>query len=74
MFSMTTMASSTTRPVARVRPKSVSVLIEKPKSLTKAKVPMSETGMVTRGDERAAPALQEQEDDQDDEDDGLDRA
>jgi len=48
MFSMTTMASSTTRPVARVMPNSVSVLMEKPSSLTKANVPMSETGMVTR--------------------------
>ena len=45
-FSMTTMASSTTRPVANVRPKSVSVLSEKPKALTKAKVPMSDTGSV----------------------------
>ena len=46
MFSTTTMASSTTRPVASVRPKSVSVLIEKPKSFTKANVPMSDTGKV----------------------------
>ena len=48
-FSMTTMASSTTRPVASVMPKSVSELMEKPKSLMKAKVPISETGMVTAG-------------------------
>ena len=48
-FSMTTMASSTTRPVARVMPKRVSELMEKPKILMKAKVPMSETGMVTAG-------------------------
>ncbi len=48
-FSMTTMASSTTSPVARVMPKSVSELMEKPKILMKAKVPMSETGMVTAG-------------------------
>ncbi len=47
--SMTTMASSTTRPVARVMPKRVSELMEKPKILMKAKVPMSETGMVTAG-------------------------
>src|SRR5438093_1306849 len=46
---MTTMASSTTRPVARVMPKSVSELMLKPKILMKAKVPMSETGMVTAG-------------------------
>jgi hypothetical protein len=46
---MTTIASSTTRPVARVRPKRVSVLIEKPKILTNANVPRSETGMVMAG-------------------------
>ena len=49
MFSMTTIASSTTSPVASVSPKRVSVLIEKPKSFTKAKVPSSETGMVMAG-------------------------
>ena len=43
------MASSTTRPVARVMPKSVSVLMEKLKSLTKANAPISETGMVIAG-------------------------
>ena len=48
-FSMTTMASSTTRPVASVMPKRVSELMEKPKTLMKAKVPISETGMVTAG-------------------------
>ena len=73
MFSITTIASSTTMPVARMMPKSVSVLIEKPSSLTNANAPISETGMVMRRDERAAPALQEQEDHQDDEDDGLDQ-
>src|SRR5205807_10503188 len=46
---MTTMASSTTRPVARVIPKRVSELIEKPKILIKANVPMSDTGIVTAG-------------------------
>ena len=68
-FSMTTMASSTTRPVARVIPKSVRVLIEKPKSLTKAKVPMSETGIVIAGISVLRQSLQEEEDDQDDDDD-----
>ena len=48
-FSMTTMASSTTSPVASVMPNSVSELMEKPKILMKAKVPISETGMVTAG-------------------------
>ena len=49
MFSMTTMASSTTMPVARTMPNRVRVLIEKSKSLMKAKVPMSDTGMVMAG-------------------------
>ena len=49
MFSMTTMASSTTSPVASVIPNRVRVLMENPSSLTKAKVPISETGMVTAG-------------------------
>ncbi len=49
MFSSTTIASSTTKPVASVRPKSVSVLIEKPRSFIAAKVPISETGIVIDG-------------------------
>ena len=49
MFSITTIASSTTMPVARMMPKSVSVLIEKPISLTNANVPISDTGMVIAG-------------------------
>src|SRR3972149_1621801 len=49
MFSITTIASSTTRPVASTMPKRVSVLIEKPSSFTKAKVPISETGIVAAG-------------------------
>ena len=49
MFSITTIASSTTMPVARTMPNSVSVLIEKPSSFTNAKVPTSETGIVTVG-------------------------
>src|SRR6185312_4443012 len=48
-FSITTMASSTTNPVARVMPNSVSVLIENPSALTKMKVPTRETGIVTAG-------------------------
>src|ERR1700742_2505772 len=48
-FSMTTIASSTTSPVASVIPNSVSVLIENPNSLTKMKVPISETGIVIAG-------------------------
>ena len=49
MFSITTIASSTTMPVASTIPNSVSVLIENPNSLTNANVPISETGMVMAG-------------------------
>ena len=49
MFSITTIASSTTSPVASTIAKSVSVLIEKPNSLTKVKVPISDTGIVAVG-------------------------
>ena len=49
MFSITTIASSTTMPVARMMPKSVRVLIEKPISLVNANAPISDTGMVTAG-------------------------
>ena len=49
MFSITTIASSTTMPVASTMPNSVSVLIEKPNSFTNANVPMSDTGIVSAG-------------------------
>ncbi len=49
MFSITTIASSTTMPVARMIPKSVSVLMEKSITLAKANAPMSETGIVMVG-------------------------
>ncbi len=55
MFSITTMASSTTRPVARVSPNRVRVLIENPKAATKAKVPTSDTGRVTATITRLRP-------------------
>ena len=48
-FSITTIASSTTSPVASVIPKSVSELMEKSKSRMKANVPISETGIVMAG-------------------------
>src|ERR1700742_2681798 len=48
-FSITTIASSTTSPVANVMPNSVRVLIENPSSLTKMNVPMSDTGIVIAG-------------------------
>ena len=49
IFSITTIASSTTMPVARMIPKSVRVLMEKPISFTNANAPMSETGIVIAG-------------------------
>ncbi len=49
MFSMTTMASSTTRPAASVNPKSVIVLIVNPKIFITKNVPISETGIVAAG-------------------------
>ena len=42
-------ASSTTRPMARTSPQSVSVLIEKPKAAIIAKVATSETGIAIIG-------------------------
>ena len=48
-FSITTIASSTTKPVASVIPNNVSVLIEKPNAFTKMNVPTSETGIVIAG-------------------------
>ena len=49
MFSMTTMASSTTRPVARTSASSVMMLIEKPTSHIAASVPISAIGTVMAG-------------------------
>ena len=47
--STTTMASSTTRPMASTSPKRDSVLMEKPSRGNTAKVPMSETGTAIMG-------------------------
>ena len=48
-FSTTTIASSTTMPIASTRPKSDSVLSEKPSPSITANVPTSETGTATSG-------------------------
>ena len=48
-FSTTTIASSTTMPMASTSPNSVSVLIEKPSSSSSAKVPMIDTGTASNG-------------------------
>src|SRR6516164_3413228 len=68
--STTTMASSTTRPMASTRPKSESVLIEKPSS-EHGEGADERHGHREQGDQRGAPALQEDEDDDDDEGEGL---
>ncbi|MCY1529078.1 hypothetical protein D9M68_642060 [compost metagenome] len=49
MFSSTTIASSTTRPMASTMASRVSVLIEKPNRYISAQAPTSDTGMVTMG-------------------------
>ena len=49
MFSTTTMASSTTRPIASTIASSVNRLIEKPQASIRAAVPISDSGMVTTG-------------------------
>ncbi len=49
MFSSTTMASSTTRPMASTSASSVSVLMEKPNRSISAKEPIRLTGMVISG-------------------------
>ena len=43
------MASSTTMPMASTMPKSVSVLMVKPRACMPAKVPMMETGTARQG-------------------------
>ena len=48
-FSTTTIASSTTMPIASTRPNSVSALIEKPNSCITAKVPTTDTGTASSG-------------------------
>ena len=49
MFSSTTMASSTTRPAARISAISDSTLSEKPPRYITAKVPISDTGTASAG-------------------------
>ena len=69
--STTTIASSTTSPIASTRPKSDSVLMEKPSSGKITNVPTSDTGTARTGISVAREALQEDEDDDDDEDERL---
>ncbi len=48
-FSTTTIASSTTMPIASTRPNRLSVLIEKPSRYSAAKVPTTDTGTAISG-------------------------
>ena len=49
VFSTTTMASSTTMPMASTSPNRVKVLIDSPRTSITPKVPSRETGIVTAG-------------------------
>ena len=69
--STTTMASSTTSPMASTRPNSDSVLMEKPSRGNTAKVPTSDTGTASSGMRVARNALEEDEHHQDDQGQGL---
>ena len=48
-FSSTTIASSTTKPIAKIKANSVSKLIEKPNICKKNNTPINEIGIVTTG-------------------------
>ena len=62
-FSTTTMASSTTMPMASTRPKSESVLMLKPSASMTAKVPIKRHGHGRQRDDRRPPGLQKEDDD-----------
>ena len=49
MFSISTIASSTTMPMASTKPNSVRVFSEKPKAAIAAQVPISDTGIAMIG-------------------------
>src|SRR5680860_907501 len=66
IFSTTTMASSTTMPIASTSPNNDRLFSEKPNAYIAAKVPIRDTGDGDDGNDRRAPALQEQDNDEDD--------
>ncbi len=70
-LSTTTMASSTTMPMASTRPNSDRLFSEKPNRLTMKKVPISETGMAMIGMIAARQVLQEQHHHDDHQHDGF---
>ena len=63
MFSSTTMASSTTMPIASTRPNSVRLLRLKPIRLMTANVPTSDTATSITGKQQRLPVLQEEQHD-----------
>ena len=69
--STTTIASSTTVPIARIRPNRVNMLIENPSGPKSAKVPTSETGIARSGIRVARRLPEEDEDDDQDEPERL---
>ena len=70
MFSSTTMASSTTRPVATISAISDRLFSEKPQRYITAKLPTSATGTAATGIIAARQLRQEQQHDEDDQADG----
>ena len=72
-FSTTTIASSTTMPMARTRPKSESVFSEKPISEHHGKGADQRDRHRDERDDRRAPRLQEHHDDDGDEQDGFEK-
>ncbi len=71
MFSSTTIASSTTRPIASTMASSVSVLIVKPNSVHQRERADQRDRDRDDRDQRRADAAQEEEDDQHDQQDRL---
>ena len=72
-FSTTTMASSTTMPIASTSPNSDSVLIEKPNSVQHREGADDRDRHRHQRDDRGAPGLQEENDHEDDQRDGLEQ-
>ena len=71
-FSTTTMASSTTMPIASTSPNSERLLSEKPNTAMKKNVPIERHRDGDDRDDGGAPGLQEQDDHQHHQDDRLD--
>ena len=72
-FSTTTIASSTTMPIASTRPNSESMLSEKPNAAIAANVPISETGIAISGIRLARQFCKKHEHDDDDQDHRLEQ-